>query len=154
PETITALIAQRLRWDRGLITIWARKFRGAFNPSQSRFRLLEVLAIADVMMFQVVFALAFPVYLIWLWYYFSEFALTIMGATLFGYIVLDLLMFGAGAMTGLAHPLRLLPYLPFYTFMQTTLMRVIRLIAIIQELVFFSSNRDPYVPARVLKQIE
>jgi cellulose synthase/poly-beta-1,6-N-acetylglucosamine synthase-like glycosyltransferase len=32
PETISALIAQRLRWDRGLITIWARKFRGALDP--------------------------------------------------------------------------------------------------------------------------
>jgi cellulose synthase/poly-beta-1,6-N-acetylglucosamine synthase-like glycosyltransferase len=153
PETVTALIAQRLRWDRGLITIWGRKYRGTFNPWQSTFRLVDVLALADVMVFQVVLALAFPAYIVWLWYYFDEFALTIMGATLGAYFILDLLTFAIAATSGLAHPFRLLPYLPFYTVMQITLMRVIRLIAIVQELVFFSSYRDPYVPARVLKQV-
>src|SRR5206468_5383762 len=101
PETITALIAQRLRWDRGLITIWVRKFRGTFNPWQSRFRLIEVLALADVIFFQVVLTLAFPIYLVWLWYYFNEFAWTIISATLIGYCVVDLLVFATAAMTSL-----------------------------------------------------
>ena len=37
PETVATLIAQRLRWDRGLVTIWLRKFRGAFDPRESTF---------------------------------------------------------------------------------------------------------------------
>ena len=49
PETVSALIAQRLRWDRGLITIWMRKFRGVFDPRQSTFRLIDVAALADVL---------------------------------------------------------------------------------------------------------
>src|SRR5262249_61533241 len=89
PETVTALIAQRLRWDRGLITIWGRKYRDTFNPWQSTFRLIDALALADVMVFQVVLALAFPVYLVWLWYYFGEFALTVMGAMLGAYFIID-----------------------------------------------------------------
>jgi len=32
-------------------------------------------------------------------------------------------------------------------------MRIIRLIAIVQEVVLRSSYRDPYVPARVMRQV-
>jgi hypothetical protein len=66
----------------------------------------------------------------------------------------DILAFTVAAMTGLDHPLRLLPYMPFYTVNQMTLMRVIRLFSIVQEVVFRSSYRDPYVPARVMEQVE
>ena len=66
PETVSALISQRLRWDRGLVTIWMRKFRGVFDPRQSTFRLIDVAALADVIGFQVLLALVFPVYLVWL----------------------------------------------------------------------------------------
>ena len=110
------------------------------------------MALADVIFFQVVLTLAFPIYLVWLWYYFNEFAWTIISATLIGYCVVDLLVFATAAMTSLAHPFRLLPYLPLYTLMQLTIMRVIRLIAIVQELMLHSSYRDPYVPARVMRQ--
>jgi len=154
PETVTALIGQRLRWDRGIITIWTRKFRGVFDPRPTTFRLIDVWSIIDVIFYQAVLALAFPVYLVWLFYYFSDFAWTVIGATLIAYFVGDILAFTVAAMTGLAHPMRLLPYIPFYTVNQMTLMRVIRLIAIVQEVVFRSSYRDPYVPARVMEQVE
>jgi poly-beta-1,6-N-acetyl-D-glucosamine synthase len=155
PETVAALIAQRLRWDRGIITIWARKFRGVFNPQQSAFRLLEVWAVIDVIFYQGVLTLAFPVYLIWLFYYFGDFAWTVIATTLIAYFLADILTFAIAAMSGaLARPLRLLPYIPFYTIMQITLMRIVRSIALIQEVVFRSSYRDPFVPARVMRQVE
>jgi len=154
PESVTALIAQRLRWDRGIITIWTRKFRSVFNPRHSTFRLLEVWAVIDVIFYQCVLALAFPVYLVWLFYYFGEFAWTVIGATLLAYLLADILAFTIAAMSGLAHPLWLLPYIPFYTIMQMTLMRVVRLVALVQEVVFRSSYRDPFVPTRVMRQVE
>jgi len=154
PETISGLIAQRLRWDRGIITIWTRKFRSAFDPRSASFRLIDVWAIVDVIFYQAVLALAFPVYLIWLIYYFSDFAWTVIGATLIAYFIADVAAFTVAALSGLAHPLRLLPFIPLYTLVQMTLMRVVRLIAIVQEVVFRSSNRDPYVPSRVMRQVE
>jgi poly-beta-1,6-N-acetyl-D-glucosamine synthase len=155
PETVAALIAQRLRWDRGIITIWARKFRGVFNPQQSAFRLLEVWAVIDVIFFQGVLKLAFPIYLIWLLYYFGDFAWTVIAATLIAYFLADILTFAIAAMSGaLARPLRLLPYIPLYTIMQITLMRIVRSVALIQEVVFRSSYRNPFVPARVMRQVE
>ena len=155
PETVAGLIAQRLRWDRGIITIWTRKFRGVFNPRQSAFRLLEVWAAIDVIFYQGVLTLAFPVYLVWLFYYLGDFAWTIVGATLIAYFLADILTFAIASMSGaLAHPLRLLPYIPFYTIMQMTLMRIVRSIALVQEVVFRSSYRDPFVPTRVMRQVE
>jgi hypothetical protein len=37
---------------------------------------------------------------------------------------------------------------------QLTLMRIIRIVAVMQELIFRSSYRDAYVPARVMSQVE
>jgi len=100
PEIVAALIAQRLRWDRGIITIWARKFRSVFNPQQSAFRPLEVWAVLDVIFYQGVLTLAFPVYLVWLFYYFGDFAWTVIAATLIAYFLADILTFAIAAMSG------------------------------------------------------
>jgi poly-beta-1,6-N-acetyl-D-glucosamine synthase len=115
PESIPVLIAQRLRWDRGLVTIWVRKFRGALDPRLSTFRLTDALVVLDVIVFQILLALAFPAYLVWLWSQLGEFAWTILGATLVGYVILDLVAFAAAAAVGMGNPLRLVLYLPLYT---------------------------------------
>ncbi len=154
PETVSALIAQRLRWDRGLITIWLRKFRDVFDPRQSTFRFIDVVALVDVIGFQILLALAFPIYLVWLHYYFGGLAGTIIEATLIGLMVLSLLSFVSAAAIGIRIPFRLILYLPLYMILQISLMRLVRIIAIGQELILRSSYRDPYVPARVMSQVE
>ena len=154
PNTVSAFIAQRLRWDRGLITIWGRKFRETMYPRQATFRLLDALAVFDVIFFQVLLAILFPIYLGWLIFYFGGFSATIIGATLVGYLLLDVLIFGAAAAIGIRTPAWLIAYLPLYTLLHVWLARTVRLIAIGQELVFRSSYRDPYVPRRVMSQVE
>jgi poly-beta-1,6-N-acetyl-D-glucosamine synthase len=154
PESVPAFIAQRLRWDRGLVTIWLRKFRRAADPREARFRILDAVTELDIVLFQVVLALLFPAYLVWLFYYFGGFAFTILAATLAGYAALDVVVFLAAAAIGIRTPLRLVLYLPLYTIVQVSVVRVIRLTAIVQELVFRSSYRDPYVPRRVMNQVE
>jgi biofilm PGA synthesis N-glycosyltransferase PgaC len=155
PQSLPALTAQRLRWDRGLITIWIRKFRHAFDPRKSTFRLTNALAVADVLLFQVILAIAFPVYIAWLLYYFGTFGVTIIGATLIVYAALDALTFLTAAVVEEAsEPLQLLPYIPVYTIMQISIMRIIRIFAIVQELLLRSSYRDPYVPRRVMRTVE
>ena len=156
PETMPGLIAQRLRWDRGVVTIWLRKFRGVFDPRLSTFRLIDVLALLDVLLFQFLLALLFPVYLCWLWYDYGSFSLTILGATLFGYVVTDTLAIIIAASLALdnVRALKALAYLPVYGVIQISVMRMVRLIAILQELLLRSSYRDPYVPARVMRQVD
>ena len=156
PETMTALIAQRLRWDRGGVTIWLRKFRGAFNPWNSTFRLVDVLSMADVLLFQIGLTMAFPVYVLWLWCHVGTFTASVLGATLIGYAVLSLLALAiaAGLSTDAPRAIGLLVYLPFYIVVQIGVLAPVRLIAILQELLLRSSYRDPYVPARVMRQVE
>ena len=151
PETVSALIAQRLRWDRGIVTIWLRKYRGAFDPRQSTFRAIDVIACADVLVFQLFLPLAFPAYLVWLWWNLGAFAMTIVGATLIGYLIVDLLAVFAAAAVRIERPLELIIYLPLYAVLQLV-MRIVRLVAIFQELIFRASYRDPYVPARVMQR--
>jgi cellulose synthase/poly-beta-1,6-N-acetylglucosamine synthase-like glycosyltransferase len=154
PTTLSALTAQRLRWDRGLITIWARKFRGALNPCSAAFRFTEVLTVADVLVFQIVLALVFPAYVVWLFYALGDLAITVFIATLAVYAALDILTFLVAAALDPRRPFGLIIYLPFYTALQMTVMRVIRVVAIMQELIFRSSYRDPYVPSRVMQMVE
>jgi poly-beta-1,6-N-acetyl-D-glucosamine synthase len=154
PETVSAFIAQRLRWDRGLITVWARKYRPLLDPRYSTFRIADAAAVFDVVFFQILLAAAFPVYVVWLGYYFGAFAITILGATFAGYVVLDGLVFVSAATIGMRTPLWLIAYLPLYTVLQTLLVRPVRLVAIVQELIFRSSYRDPYVPRHVMSQVE
>jgi poly-beta-1,6-N-acetyl-D-glucosamine synthase len=154
PDSVSGLVAQRLRWDRGLITIWGRKFRSTLNPRHSTFRIGDVAAVLDVIFYQVILAIAFPIYIIWLLYCFDGFAMVIIGATLVGYAFLDLLTFAAAAAVGIDTPFRLIVYVPLYSLLQISLARTVRIIAIAQELIFRSSYRDSYVPRRVMSQVE
>ena len=154
PDTLSGLTSQRLRWDRGLVTIWGRKFRGALDPRQSTFRLVDALTIIDVLLFQIVLALVFPAYLLWLVYHLGEFSMTVIGATLIVYAVLDAVAFVSAAAVGMERPLHLLAYIPLYTALQMSVMRIIRIVAIFQELIFRSSYRDRYVPERVMRVVE
>ncbi len=141
PETLTGLTLQRLRWDAGLITIWFRKWIGNINPLAPDFRLKEALVIADVLWFSAALPLALPVYVVWLWSCVGEFSVTILGATYFGLAALDVLVCIIARV-----PMRLIPYVPLYTLMQTIIMLPIRLVAILGELILVSSRRDNYIP--------
>jgi poly-beta-1,6-N-acetyl-D-glucosamine synthase len=156
PETMPGLIAQRLRWDRGIVTIWFRKFRGVLDPRPATFRVTDVMALLDVLLFQMVLTLSFPIYVVWLWYNFDIFGLTILGATLIGYVAMDLLALAVAAtlVRDLRRGAGLLIYLPGFAVLQMCVMRQVRLIAVMQELLLRSSYRDPYVPARVMRQVE
>ena len=141
PETLTALTLQRFRWDAGLITIWCRRWIGNLSPLSPNFRLIEALLILDVIWFSVALPLALPVYLVWLWNNIGEFSFTLLGAIFFGLAALDALVCVLVRL-----PLRLFPYLPLYTLMQNLVMRPVRLIAILGELIFVTSRRDSYIP--------
>lgn len=141
PETLTALTLQRLRWDAGLITIWCRRWIGSISPLSPGFRLIEALVVLDVMWFSIALPLTLPVYLVWLWSNIGEFSLTLLGAIFIGLTALDILV-----CVLVRVPLRLFPYVPLYTLMQNLVMRPVRLIAILGELIFVNSRRDNYIP--------
>jgi poly-beta-1,6-N-acetyl-D-glucosamine synthase len=141
PETIIGLLLQRLRWDTGIITIWWRKYAGNLNPFRADFRLSNALTSLDIVWFSVILPLVLPIYIVWLWNYVGEFAFTLLLAIFFGLSVLDLL-----TLLLIRMPLRLLPYIPFYICVQNLIMRPLRIIALLSELIFTISRRDNYIP--------
>jgi cellulose synthase/poly-beta-1,6-N-acetylglucosamine synthase-like glycosyltransferase len=141
PETLTTLTRQRLRWDSAIITLWWNKYAHNFNPFSCHFRPMNLLTSLDVIWFSMLMPLVMPVYIVWLWMNLGDFTLTLLAATWIGLTALDLVVFMLARV-----PLRLLPYLPFYSLMQIGPMRLIRLAAIICELIFIISHHDNYIP--------
>lgn len=141
PETLTALTVQRFRWDAALITIWCRRCIGNISPLSPHFSLIEALVILDVIWFSIILPLALPIYCVWLWSNVGEFAFTLLGAVFIGLTALDVFMCILARV-----PLRLFPYIPLYTLMQNIVMRPIRIVALLGELIFVNSRRDSFIP--------
>src|ERR1700736_3895817 len=85
--------------------------------------------------------LALPIYIVWLWNYAGEFAFTLLLVVFLGLSVLDLLTLALIRM-----PVRLLPYVLLYICMQNLIMRPMRIISLLSEMIFIISRRDNYIP--------
>ncbi|MXN65831.1 glycosyltransferase [Stappia sp. GBMRC 2046] len=155
PETLGALVRQRLRWNRSLIRIRVRKFRGMFNPFLPNFSLKNVLGTADILFFQALLPAGFFVYLIWLFGYYGVFAWTIILVVSMAYIIASTVSFiAAVSVAGHYGDLRLLPYVPGYALFNAYVLRAVSVYAYLDELMFRKSYQDTYVPSRVLKQAD
>ncbi len=155
PETIPALLHQRMRWDRSTITLWARKFRTIFNPRNANFSATDVLGAADLMFYQIGLSLAFGGYLVWLFWHMGEFAWVILALTTLVYVALAALSYLiAISISGGYGRLRTLLYIPAYAIMTAYPLRLFRVIAYVDEFIFRRSYVDPYVPRRVMDQVE
>jgi cellulose synthase/poly-beta-1,6-N-acetylglucosamine synthase-like glycosyltransferase len=141
PETILDLLMQRLRWDSAIITIWLRKYAGNLNALRADFSLSNALTTLDVVWFSVLLPLVLPLYVIWLWNYVGDFAFTLLLTVFLGLSALELI-----TLLLIRMPLRLLPYIPFYIIVQNLVMRPLRIIALLSEMIFIISRRDNYIP--------
>jgi biofilm PGA synthesis N-glycosyltransferase PgaC len=142
PETVIGLLLQRLRWDCGIITIWWRKYAGTLNPFRTEFCFANALTNLDIIWFSVILPLMWPVYVVWLWNHVgSEFALVLLASVFLALSVLELL-----TLMLIQLPLRLIPYVPFYVCVQNLLLRPLRVIALLSEMIFIISRRDNYIP--------
>ncbi len=150
PVSLMALVRQRFRWERDAIRLRFRKHKRLVNPFAREFRPLEAMHEVEFLLFNVIGAAAFPVYLTWLFWTYGEFAPAILLGAQAGLFILD---FSALALAAWAAPqtncLRLLPYLPGYAIFYSALMRAIRFSAYAQEWVFQASYQDAYVPIKV-----
>ena len=141
PATMVDLLLQRLRWDASIITIWWFKHRAVINPFSSRFTVSNLFTALDVLIFSAVMPLILPFYLFWLWSKIESSALILLGAVMVGLALIELVI-----LLLVRVPLRLVPYVPFYIIVQTIIMRPLRVIALIAELVFSITRYDPYLP--------
>ena len=80
PATLMAVTRQRFRWERDAIRLRNRKHRDLLNPFSSRFKVVELLHELDFLIFNILAAIVFPFYLVWLFVTYGEFALIILMA--------------------------------------------------------------------------
>jgi hypothetical protein len=120
------------------------------DPRSARFHLSEAFHQWDFLLFSVVGAAIFPCYIVWLFLNYADFALSILIAMQFGLLLADIVLLAISALV-IQRPvfLRNLPYLLGYSTFTTYCMRIVRLCAYIEELLFFGSRRDNYVPLKV-----
>lgn len=151
PETLLGFTRQRLRWNRSVIRFRMRKYRGAFNPFSANFSFANMLAMTNILFYQVALSVSFYIYIVWLFWALGSFgALVILGATMTIYIIQGLLVYYiAHLLYAERAPLRYLWYVPGHTLFSTFIQRGIRMLAYVDELIFRRSFRDPYVPSKV-----
>jgi cellulose synthase/poly-beta-1,6-N-acetylglucosamine synthase-like glycosyltransferase len=150
PATLAALIRQRFRWERDAIRLRYRKHRDLLDPFSRRFDLVELAHEADFFVFNILSAIAFPFYLVWLSVTYGDLAIMILLGAQVGMLVLDLFTFLLAAVVSpKVGALRLILYVPGYNLFSGLIMRFVRLAAYLQEWVFRASYEDTYVPHKV-----
>jgi len=150
PETAWNLLRQRLRWERDAVRLRYRKHRRLSDPLSPGFNLVEATHQVDFLFFHVILAAAFPLYLLHLYMQMGEAALYFLLAVQLGLMCLDAAIFVA-AMEA-TNRWVYAPYLlliPGYSAFYGVFMRLVRLVAYVQEWCFDASRTDNYVPQRV-----
>ena len=147
---MTALTKQRFRWERDAVRLRYRKHVGFINPFSLLFRPKELFHEFEFLLFNVIGAIALPVYIVWLFVSFGEFALAILIGTQIVLTMLDFIVFLlASSANPKAQTGRLIPFVLIYSFFNGVLMRFLRLTAYLQEWLFDASYKDSYVPTKV-----
>lgn len=150
PAKLWPLIRQRFRWERDSIWLRYRKHLRLMDPRSTEFRLSEAFHQWDFLLFSVVGAAMFPFYIAWLVLSYGDLALPILIAMQLGLLVADIALLAIAALvTGRPVFFRNIPFLLGYSIFTTYFMRIVRLCAYIEELLFFGSRRDNFVPLKV-----
>ena len=153
PATMTALTKQRFRWERDAVRLRYRKYIGLINPFSKRFQPMELLHEFEFLLFNVIGAVALPLYCLWLFATFGELAFVILIGAQAGLLLVDfLVLLLAAHATPRAEAARLFFFLPAYSLFNGIFMRFIRLAAYIQEWIYDASYADSYVPVKVHQQ--
>lgn len=150
PVDSWVLVRQRMRWERDSVRLRYRKHRRSLDARRDDFLWREALHQWDFLVFNVVGACIFPLYIAWLFATYGTFALTILVAMQLGLLVMDFAVLTiALIVTGRTGLMRYLPVLPAYSLYSGYVMRVVRLAAYLDEWTLFGSRRDGFVPPAV-----
>jgi cellulose synthase/poly-beta-1,6-N-acetylglucosamine synthase-like glycosyltransferase len=151
PTTARALARQRLRWDRSSVRNYCRKHIDMAYPWSCNFRIADFLVLVEAWFFSIFRPYAaVALCLIWLCCFAGPDTGNLLFATYLGYLGLHVISILVALIYSTA-PLRDLrfcavwPLVPFYSLF----LRVVRLVAVTQELFWRRSFQDNFVPERV-----
>ncbi|WP_444925152.1 glycosyltransferase [Microbulbifer sp. DLAB2-AF] len=152
PTNILTLIRQRLRWERDAVRLRYRKYAHFINPFKRRIKFEEFFHQFEFLIFNVIAAIALPIYLVWLFASYGSNAWFILIGAQIVLIMLDCLTFALAAYaTYKFSTLPLWAFLIGYSILYVNLMRVVRLYAYVQEWIFRTSYADSFAPSKVHK---
>jgi cellulose synthase/poly-beta-1,6-N-acetylglucosamine synthase-like glycosyltransferase len=150
PTALFNLLRQRQRWERDLVWLRYRKYAWIMNPFRPDFRWREVLHNIDIIAFTLLPTIIFPFYTTWLIVTYGAACLPIMAASTMGLLVLDLCIYSCATIaSGNKAHWRYAPYLLFYGFFQSYIMRMGRLYAMAHEWIYSTSRYDSFAPPKV-----
>lgn len=152
PATFKGFFNQRMRWNRSLIRNRLRKFKSVFHPFQRQFMWRNVLSSANVLFFQVLLAWSFFIYQGWLWALYGESAIFFILVINILYFIEDNLVY-MYVVSKFPSAWKLWPFSPFFFVFKGYLLRSIRAIAYLDELIFRRSYRDEFYPRKVREQV-
>ncbi|RKQ49848.1 cellulose synthase/poly-beta-1,6-N-acetylglucosamine synthase-like glycosyltransferase [Roseivirga pacifica] len=149
PTTFKKLAKQRLRWNKSIVRFRLRKHIDVFFPNQN-FTWANFLASAENVLFNVVFAFLWLFYMIDIIIHFPETLPLIIAVKLVIYTFINYLQFFAllAVSERWKQEIWFLLYIPLKSIYNGYYMRIIRLMAYIKEMYFYSSYKDAWNPAK------
>jgi biofilm PGA synthesis N-glycosyltransferase PgaC len=148
PGSVLSLIRQRLRWDNCLINIPVRKHGNMYNPFNAGFTWPNFFGGLDNIFFQSVLNFVFFIYLFYIYLIFNEMVLVTLISVYLVYLVFAILQFTiAFAISDQkSKDIWLIWYLPLIPLYQNFLLRPVRLIAHVGEILFRYTYKVSYIP--------
>ncbi len=157
PVTFSALAEQRLRWNRSTIRVRYRKFRNIiFNIYRRSFNLTLAISFLETYFFQGILPIVFLFYIGQLIFSYGKFSILIILIIHFVYFIMQLIKFLLiiSFSNYKRQDLKLLKYLPAYSFFNNYFLRIIALYAVINELIFRGSYKDNFSPKKVRNKVD
>lgn len=152
PATPQSLARQRFRWERDAVALRYRRHVATINPLSRSFDPGELYHELEFLVFNVVGAVALPVYILWLMAAYGDMAPAILIAAQLGTMAIDTIMLTIALMTlSVPGSARLFLLIPGYSLYNGVVMRMVRLVAYVEEWIFHASRADSYVPPKVNK---
>lgn len=150
PDDFLKLAAQRLRWSKSVIRFRIRKHFSVFVPDE-HFSFMNLLASTESILYGVIFNILWYINLADQLINFPQQLVYIFPMVYLLYLCANLLQFFLIVAIGredFYKRLLLLPYLPLIVFYNGFYLRIIRTIAHLSEIFFFTSYKDPWNPAK------
>ena len=153
PERPLNLFKQRSRWDRNIIKNRVRKHKDVYNPFTKHFKAEDVFSFVDAIFFHVAVGTMTVVYLVDISLNMPALMPFILLINLCLYIVFEAIeLLIAVLLSKRWEDLKLAIYIPLFNPFKIVL-KMIRVIAYMQEIFLFSSFKDPFAPPKVRKNM-
>lgn len=155
PETLSAFMRQRLRWNRSYTMLRMRKHAHIMNPFRSNFCLRDAIGTYDTLYFDFSRPIAYVASTCWLFAEYGHQAWPIIAMVMVFYLILTFPMFWmASALAGEYGHRRLLVYLPAAMLFNAFIYRPATFYAYFTELLWRQGYQDSFVPSRINKRID